>query len=70
MTGRRDPSNAERQKWHRRRQRAGRSAFVIYCADDFIETLIERGAISEKEASDKHLLAERLGNLIEAALIS
>ncbi|MBK0400638.1 hypothetical protein H0I76_15675 [Limibaculum sp. M0105] len=62
-------SDAKRQRWQRARQRAGKSALVVYVSDEFISALIEGGQISKKEAEDKHLLADRLGNIIEAMLI-
>jgi len=70
MTGRKASSGAERQKWHRARQRAGKAALTVYVSDDFLFSLIERGQISKKEAEDKRLLADRLGNIIEAMLNS
>lgn len=70
MSGGADPTRAERQRWHRQRQRTGKTALTVYVSDDFVEAMIERGAISQKEAQDRRLLADRLGNIIEAVLIS
>jgi hypothetical protein len=60
-------SAAERNRRYRARQRAGRSVVAVEVADPFglVDTLIDRGLLSEKHCEDRSQLAAAAGRALD-----
>ena len=68
MTQRPDRTAAARMRAWRLRRRLGIRHARVYIDEELVPALVDRGLIDEDEASDPHLLAERLGQLLEDAI--